>query len=334
MAQLIDECIVAWDSLSGFSDKLGWRIIQIYKIETMEFAAGRYFPENNESFLVRFSNLQISEKIDLPEGAGFTLEVADPNEDGHVWLAITRKKSGDLDIFKAIVSDISNQLLTLSENSHPHLLRCFLDRVRTWQEFMRKGAQPLSPEAEIGLYGELTLLKSILGLGLAPSYSINSWVGSLNHIQDFEIGLGAIEVKTTISTQSFIAKIGSLEQLDDRLRQPLFLAGIRLAQIENGESLPDVIQHLHLLIAEDSEAMRVFDERLLKGGYISSHANKYLRKFSLSTMFFAEVLDEFPRIIHGKIPSEIKKVSYELDISYLEDKSLNLETTLKMLGVN
>ena len=59
--------------------------------------------------------------------------------------------------------------------------------------------------------------------------TLDAWQGPLNGLQDFFIGTGAIEVKATIAPQGFPAKISSLDQLDETQRQPLFLAGVRLA---------------------------------------------------------------------------------------------------------
>ena len=110
-------------------------------------------------------------------------------------------------------------LLVAAGSDEGKLLRVFIGRVGAWQEFMRKGSQALSPEAEIGLIGELTLLRSIIEAGVAPATAIESWVGPLDGIQDFEIGAGALEVKATLSTAAFPARIGSLEQLDEVLEQ-------------------------------------------------------------------------------------------------------------------
>lgn len=332
MVLLIDDCDIAWNSISESSPNSGWRVIPIYESELLNLAAGKFFPENNESFLVSFPSLKSSNTNELPEGLGFSLEIINTNETGQSWLVLTRKGASDFSIFKSMIVDLSNYLLSLSNTQN--FLSHLLNRIRTWQEFMRKGAQPLSPESEIGLFGELTLLNSLLDTGLAPNYVINAWVGPLDHLQDFEIGTGAIEVKTTLSKQNFVAKIGSLEQLDDRLRKPLFLAGLKINQTEIDLTLPDLINKLINRINPDPEAARVFNERLLSAGYLDSHSSKYQRKFQLQKLFFAEVGENFPRIINGMISAEIKRVTYEIDIMRFEENGSDLASTLNKLGVN
>lgn len=48
------------------------------------------------------------------------------------------------------------------------------------------------------------------------------------------LGDGAIEVKATMSSAGFPVKIGSLEQLDDSVASPLFLAAMRFSRGEDG----------------------------------------------------------------------------------------------------
>jgi hypothetical protein len=212
------------------------------------------------------------------------------------------------------------------------LLRIFIGRVGAWQEFMRKGTQTLSPEAEIGLIGELTLLRVIIEAGVAPASAIKSWVGPLDGIQDFEIGTGALEVKATLSAAGFPARIGSLEQLDDSTRQPLFVAGARLRQTESGQNLPGFVETMRQAIKADAEAQRLFSERLLAAGYIDSHADRYSRKFEQAGTRVVEVSGNFPRMTSGTVPAGIMKAMYEIDLDKAPGDNVGAEGALKRLG--
>lgn len=123
---------------------------------------------------------------------------------------------------------------------------------------MRKGAQALSPEAELGLVGELLFLGAVLDAGVPAQISMDSWVGPLDGVQDFELGTGAVEVKATLSPQGFPAKVGSLEQLDDSVRKPLFVAGARLSQRESGRNLPEIADSVREKLADDVAAVSLF----------------------------------------------------------------------------
>jgi hypothetical protein len=197
---------------------------------------------------------------------------------------------------------------------------------------MRKGTQVLSPEAEIGLVGELVILGTIISAGVAAAQSIESWVGPLDGIQDFEIGTGALEVKTTLSAKGFPAKIGSLEQLDDSVRQPLFVAGTRFRQVESGQNLPEFIAAMRAAIQGNAEAIRLLSERLLAAGYIDAHEGRYPRRFILNDIRIVEVGEGFPRLTPGTAPAGITRAMYEIDLDKVPGDKVGVDAALKQLG--
>lgn len=197
---------------------------------------------------------------------------------------------------------------------------------------MRKGTQALSPEAEIGLIGEFTLLRAIIDAGVPSAQAIESWVGPLDGIQDFELGTGAFEVKATLSSAGFPAKIGSLEQLDASTRHPLFIAGVRLRQTESGQNLPAIVEAMRQAIKGDAEAERLLTERLLAAGYIDSHADRYPRRFEHAGTRVVQVADGFPRLTSGTVPAGIMRAMYEIDLDKAPGENVGAEAALKKLG--
>jgi hypothetical protein len=256
----------------------------------------------------------------------------EPSGDGLIWLALTRSAHGSLDLFAAMVADVAHAMDAEPGADERRLLRVFLGRIRAWQEFMRKGAQSLSPEAEIGLVGELTLLRGIIDAGVPMAAAIESWVGPLDGVRDFELGTGSIEVKATLSAAGFPAKIGSLEQLDDSVRQPLFLAGARLRQTQTGQSLPELVAEMRDVAAGEAEAVRLLSERLIAAGYFDAHADRYIRRFTLIDVRVVEVKDDFPRLTLGSVPLGVTKASYEIDLDKAAGPSIQTTDALKKLG--
>ena len=333
MALLIDDIELAWRSLRDSADASGWRSISIATIGPCSLLAGLSFPEKNEAFLASFSSLAIPAAEKLPDGQGFAVSRVEPNGDGLTWLALTRSAHGSLELFAAMVADVAHAMNAESSVGEKRLLRVFLGRIRAWQEFMRKGAQPLSPESEIGLVGELTLLRAIIDAGLLLASAIESWVGPLDGIRDFEIGTGSLEVKATLSAAGFPAKIGSLEQLDDSVRQPLFLAGARLRQTDTGQSLPELVAEMRDVAAGEAEAMRLLSERLIAAGYFDAHADRYIRRFALADTRIVEVKEGFPRLTPGSVPLGVTKATYEIDLDKAAGPSIPAADALKKLGV-
>lgn len=333
MARPIDEFALAWDALSGATGAGGWRSIAVVAAGPCALMAARRFPGNEEALLAGFSSAQVSTAEKLPEGLGFEVSRADPHCDGKTWLALTRKESGSVELFAEMVCDVAGALDAASAEGEERLLRALLSRVRSWQEFMSKGAQALSPEAELGLVGELLFLGAVLDAGVPAQMSLDSWVGPLNGVQDFELGTGAVEVKATLSPQGFPAKIGSLEQLDDSTRRPLFVAGARLSQRESGRSLPEIAESVREKLADDAPATSLFADRLLAAGYPEARADRYQRRFAAEGIRVVEVGMNFPRLTPGSVPGGVRRAIYEIDLDRAPGADEGVVGALRKLGV-
>jgi len=334
MARQSDEFLMAWASLSGLGEEAGWQAIPIAPALPLELQAGRRSPDNAEAVLVGFPSMRLSASDKLPEGQGFAVEQVNPQDDAKLWLALTRKATGSEDLFASMASDVVGALDDAAAvgSNEKKLLRVFLGRVGAWQEFMRKGFQALSPEAEIGLVGELSVLRLIMDAGVPAALAVGSWLGPLDALQDFELGTGALEVKTTLSAIGFPAKIGSLEQLEDSVRQPLFVAGVRLKQTTIGKTLPEIVDEMQCIVKGDAEAERLFAERLLAAGFIEQHAERYVRRYTQAGTRIIEVDEYFPRLTLGNVPLGITKASYEIDLDKAAGAVVEIDGALKRLG--
>ena len=334
MAPRSDEFLAAWASLASVPEAgSGWRTIPARPCGVVALRAGRRFPDNEESLLAGFAavSLPVSEK--LPDGQGFAVERVDAELDGRAWLALTRRSSGSPELFLAMACDVAGALDAEGSADEVRMQRVFLGRVRAWQEFMRKGAQPLGAEAEIGLVGELSMLSAIIEAGVSAAAACEAWVGPLDGVRDFEIGTGGIEVKSSLSAAGFPAKIGSLEQLDDSVRQPLFVAGVRLRQVADGQSLPDRVEAMRDVVRGDAEAERLLAERLVAAGYFDAHAASYVRRFAAAGVRIVEVDESFPRLTPAKVPVGVSRASYEIDLDRASGASATLEQALRRQGV-
>ncbi len=324
---------MAWNALGGMKREDGWRTIPITSAGPCRLRAGRRHPGDEESVLAYFPGSGVVSGAQLPEGHGFNVERADLQDAGSAWLALARRPSGSFDLFLAMVCDVTGALDAEAHADEKRRLNVFLGRVRAWQEFMRKGVQALTPEAEIGLVGEITVLSSIMHAGVPPTLALEAWVGPFDGLQDFELGTGALEVKATLSTVGFPAHIGSLEQLDDSVRQPLFVAGVRLRQTADGVTLPGLVGQLRTAVHGDKEAERLLSDRLLAAGYFAAHADRYTRGFAVTGTRVVEVDDAFPRLTHGRVPGGILRARYEIDLDRAQGTDVGTEGALKRTGV-
>ena len=141
-----------------------------------------------------------------------------------------------------------------------------------------------------------------------------------------------IEVKATLAAQGFPAKIASLEQLDDSLHQPLFLAGARLHQMETGQNLVNFVDAVRHFAKGDAEAARLLSDRLIAAGFIDAHIERYPRRFVVAEIRMIEVSGSFPRLTSGTVPLGIMRAMYEIDLDKAIGNCVSVENALRKLG--
>jgi len=332
-----DELLSAWRALGGSAGSAeGWSTIPLALTGPRRLRAGRHFPGNEESLLVGFNSVHVPPAAQLPQGQGFLVSQIDLGTDGGgmLWLALSRRTGGSLDMFTMMALDVIATLNSGTGTAEERLFQLFLARIRAWQDFMRRGTDTmLGPEAEIGLFGELAFLRSMMDAGLHSVVAIEGWVGPLNGIQDFVLGGGAVEVKTTIATAGFPATIGSLEQLDDSTRQPLFVAAVRIRLDASGMSLPALIDDMRTFLSEDPAAQHMLNIKLIHAGYLDAVSAHYRRTFTPVSTKVLRVEEGFPRLTRASVPAQVITARYELELDGIDAGPVAVRAALDQLGV-
>lgn len=332
MPRPIDEFGAAWEALSGSGAEAGWRGIPVARAGVCELMAARRFPGNEEALLARFPTARPSSSDRLPEGKGFEVVRADPFGDGTTWIALSRKESGSPELFAEMVGDVAGAMDVAAPEGEVSVLRTMLRRVRMWQQFMSRGKGPLSPEAELGLAGELFFMARLIEAGVSRESVLSGWVGPDDAPQDFLLGEGAIEVKATMSSSGFPVKIGSLEQLDDAVASPLFLAAVRFAAGEGGSTLPEMVAEVERRVSEEPGAIDYLRERLMVAGYAEAHAGQYSRRFEPKEKRMLSVSEGFPRLTPGVVPACVTRAVYEINLDHAGDFLRDFDEVLSQLG--
>ena len=325
-----------WKALSEATTTPGWRTIDLLKAGTCQLKIARHSPSNEEAVLIGFATEKIPTASRQPKGQGFRMARANLGGalDSYQWLAIIRQPSGSQDLFAAVVCDLA-RLISHSDNiPESQIYQSLLARVRGWQEFMRRGQDGLSSEAEQGLVGELVLILKLIEQGVMPFSIIDAWRGPQEGLHDFLFEAGSIEVKSTIATEGFPVSITSLDQLDDFQSSPLYLFGVRLEVTNSGMNLPTLVNILRSKINTDVAASNKFESSLVDAGYFDIHADFYTRHFSASETKTMLVNSDFPRLISANVPTEVKWAKYQLDISSTAIKTESLQNVLSILGVH
>ena len=321
----------AWRALDGNTGEGGWRTIPLEIKGNCRLLAGRYFPGNEEALLVGFRSVNVPQDKNLPQGHGFRVNRIERNivADVHVWVSLSRLAAGSFDMFALMAEDIVDFLNSRTTESEGSIFHAFLGRIRAWQNFMdRENVGVLSAEAETGLFGELIILDTLLVSGMPAIDAVNAWDGPINGIRDFLIGTGAIEVKTTASQGSFLAKISSLEQMDNSQVQPLYLVGVRVALHDSGTTLIAFADSLRSRFISDSSAQSIYENRLIQAGLIKAHTDSYTRRFIHSSTVTFHVNEEFPRLTASNVRIEIRKACYELDLTLIQQLDIGINKAI------
>jgi len=334
MARPSEEFVLAWSSLFCDDGAPGWQAIALPSAGPVEVQVGRRSPDNAEAVLFCFPTVSLPRSERLPEGKGFLVERADLTGHDGLRLALTRQAAGSSELFASMACDVVGAIDDAAADgaSETRLLKVFLGRVRAWQQFMSRGAGPLSPEAELGLAGELYFMALFLDAGVSPESVLRSWVGPDDAPQDFLLGDGAIEVKATMSSSGFPVKIGSLEQLDDAVASPLFLAAVRFARGEGGATLPEMVAEIERRLENELGGVDFLRERLMVAGYAEAHACQYSRRFEPKERRFLSVIEGFPRLTPGVVPAGITRSLYEINLDHAGDFLRDFDKVLSQLG--
>lgn len=268
----------------------------------------------------------------MPEGKGFDVTRIEGQIvfAGKTAIALVRRPEGSPDIFAIMVVDVLRTLEPAAANGRKDVMAAFLERVREWQAFMARTHRPLSPDAQIGLFGELWMLRVLADTSLGVG-ALNCWQGPLRAAQDFHIRAGAIEVKSTVRTGSFLARINSIEQLDSD-REPLFLCAFRFAESMDGMSLVDLVSELREKFGP-AGVQRAFEALLMVMGYLDEHAAVYGRTLILKDAKAIPAQGDMPRLTRTALPAAIRSAAYVLDIDALEVPSVGLQEMIIAFGL-
>lgn len=326
----------AWRALADGGAGDGWRTIPIGPTGPCCVLAGRHFRGAEEAVLIGFPpTTAIPDDIRLPQGRGFRVEVVkDRMPPGALpWIAIIRRPTGNESMFAKMADDVTTLLQAPEDASRP-FLRLFTGRIRAWQAFMEQDHDEiLAPRAEIGLVGELVVLRELLDAGVAQPAAVDGWSGPLDGLHDFTFGIGAIEVKATINTAVFPAVVGSLEQLDDTLVNRLYLVAVRLSLAMPGWTLPETIANVRDRISGDERTRAAFDDRVLQAGVLASSSHRYQRRFRHVQTSVFPVGEGFPRLTPATVDRAIRRASYELDLELLGVPEMEMDRALAELQV-
>lgn len=327
-----DGLACAWRALMRQDAEEDWRFVHLTTIGPVSVEAGCHFPVGREALIVSFPGVYPVNSARLPQGQGFDVSCIEGQAvfAGRTAIALVRRPEGSPDIFAIMVVDILRVIEVVAITLKRGMIEAFLERVREWQAFMTRAQAPLSSDAQIGLFGELWMLRLLMDTSLGAD-ALSCWLGPLRAAQDFHIREGAIEVKSTIQTGSFLARINSIEQLDCD-RTPTFLCAFRFEENIDGLSLTDLVTQLRVRFGQ-AGVRRVFEALLMVMGYLDEHALLYGRTLTLKEAKAFRVKGEMPRLTRAALPAAIRSAAYVLDLDAVEEPQIRLPEVITEFGL-
>lgn len=275
-------------------------------------------PSNVRLLMLRVKHKSISKSTIFPNSNCFEVRrvALQSDDDAHVALQLVLINSRYSDIFTILVQDIVDTIAPIADEQNA--VAAFFTRLRRWQAFLEKHSlEGLSQAEQQGLYGELWFLRQIVIPQLGSRQGVKCWTGAKGTQQDFQFQNFAVEVKTTATKQHQKLAISSERQLDDTGTGTLILLHLSLdARQERGESLPDIVASLRLILENDPIAKEELEILLFEVGYLDIHIPYYEKiGYTLREVNYFKVEGDFPRIVEADLRNGVGDVRYSISVA-------------------
>ncbi len=289
----------------------GLRILPLEALD--DSVAAAYTAEGTEMLLVDVAGDAV--KVRDRRSAGvwlYTFEL-----EGRRWLALECRESTLSSVFEALADEVQRSVAAVPAAGRRPVVQ---DRLERWRQLLSRGpAERIPREVEVGLHGELTVLRMIALED--PNRALDAWQGPAGAPNDLVDDEWAIEVKATVAQSAFRVRVHGLAQLDHRrAATPLHLAAVRLAEVPAGRTLPELVDEV-LGFLDTSR----FLERLALTGYGHDTAGEHdWLRLRVEETGFWRVDDSVPALRASDLTPDhlaaIGNVRYELDVSALGER--------------
>lgn len=197
--------------------------------------------------------------------------------------------------------------------------------VRAWQSAWKPIRQTMDKTVQVGLFGELLVLRCLMIPALGATSAIGQWSGPDSERHDFVGTQLHIEVKTTRKSrpEHDISRV-------DQLRVPggcqLLLVSIQLEESVGGhETLATQMDAIIDLLRVDAAALDEFMTKMVYMGWSDDmrDSGELLRFFVRGADVYA-VDEDFPRLPDEfQLPSGIVSIRYTIDLANLPSLSVD-----------
>ncbi|MCR5837690.1 MAG: PD-(D/E)XK motif protein [Lachnospiraceae bacterium] len=218
-------------------------------------------------------------------------------------------------LFYKFCDDLIDQTSMLKEKTDGY--QTIVNRYYQWKKLFTSGKNTLLTEPEImGLIGEILFLKNYLSQKVGLSEALSSWSGQELTHKDFSLQERWYEVKT-ISAGKADVKISSLEQLDAENDGELVVFSLeKMSEAYDGIRLNDLVLNTANLFTIQSEKELFLSKVAIQGYMYNNHYDSYVYEVNAMNRYL--VSDGFPVLTRDKVPNEIIKASYSIDLALIK----------------
>jgi hypothetical protein len=202
--------------------------------------------------------------------------------------------------------------------------------VRAWQSAWKPVRPEMDKITQVGLFGELVVLRYLLIPAMGPS-AVGCWSGPEYERHDFVLDHLHIEVKTTRKSRPE-HEISRLDQLHVPTSKDLLLVSIQLEETSAGrETLATQLDAVIDLLRGDSFALDSFMTKMVNVGWSDEmRASGELMRFELRDHGIYPVDESFPRLPESfRPPSGVVSLRYTIDLANLP--AIGMEEAIQLV---
>ena len=217
-------------------------------------------------------------------------------------------------LYYKFCDDLIEQTRDMKDKSQGY--NAIICRFFQWKKMFVSSKNNFLTEPQImGLIGEILLIKDHLAKRIGLSEALRSWSGQELTHKDFSFNNTWIEAKA-VSRGAPNVKISSLEQLESDVFGELAVHSLeKMSTAYNGFTLNKLILETRnlFLLGEEQDS---FMSKVALQGY---EYNNYYDEFVYEISDFKRYLvnNDFPKLTTEDVPAAIRKASYEISLSDL-----------------
>ncbi|WP_418791785.1 PD-(D/E)XK motif protein [Phosphitispora sp. TUW77] len=287
--------------------KLSWEILAVFAVRKMD---GRHI------LFLQCNPEDAAKGHKYPVWKGISIEFSGFDNSGidGCFVRIEQREGSADEVYLAVCDDLCSCLEGIDRANLRKKLSEALERWRRF--FLLRDSIKLTREEQLGLFGELWVLRSML-LNDVGLQAIACWKGPYHEVFDFSLNNMSIEVKATAASMPYKAFISNEMQLNDQLAGgTLVLCFVAVQPSDtSGETLGDVVKGIEDCIGIDETACSVFKDKIFGCGLGKPYIDNYATRYIIKEHEYFNVKEGFPRILGEDVPNGLGDISYSLEIS-------------------